>query len=205
MAGGTFAMYSLLCQHTNVGGQARKLSERTAIADSQLSHFQQSEKPSRVRNWLEHNEFGQQALLFVVMMGTCMLIGDGVLTPAISGEMFLVFSSDSKYCVLLSQTLHAFNFVTPRLCEHMKFSVVWSLDAVLSAIEGIQTEVPSISNSKHILMNVNWDSPTQLNLLLQSGIDVLTSNLGQSVWYESESFKFRWFLNMVKNIFQIQC
>ncbi|KAG0584563.1 hypothetical protein M758_3G219400 [Ceratodon purpureus] len=95
-------MYSLLCQHTNVGGQARKLSERTAIADSQLSHFQQSEKPSRVRNWLEHNEFGQQALLFVVMMGTCMLIGDGVLTPAIS---------------------------------------------VLSAIEGIQTEVPSISNN----------------------------------------------------------
>jgi hypothetical protein len=100
-AGGTFAMYSLLCQHTNVGGQARKLSESTAFADSQLSHFQQSEKPSRVRKWLEHNERGQQALLFVVMMGTCMLIGDGVLTPAISGEKILLSSTRSKILYFL--------------------------------------------------------------------------------------------------------
>jgi KUP system potassium uptake protein len=41
---------------------------------------------NKVRVWLEGNKKAQQVLLAVVMMGTCMLIGDGVLTPAISGE-----------------------------------------------------------------------------------------------------------------------
>lgn len=90
-AGGTFAMYSLLCQHAKVGVQGEKLSHFNASADSQLSHFHNGEdrKPSKVREWLEHHKHGQQVLLFVVMLGTCMLIGDGVLTPAISGEKLL--------------------------------------------------------------------------------------------------------------------
>jgi len=97
-AGGTFAMYSLLCQHTSVGGQSRKLSQFTAIADSQLSHFHTAweEKPSKVKKWLEHHKHAQEILLFVVMLGTCMLIGDGILTPAISGEKILLLISSSK-------------------------------------------------------------------------------------------------------------
>jgi hypothetical protein len=35
----------------------------------------------------------------------------------------------------------------------MKFDIVWSLYAVLSAIGGIQIEIPSISQSKHIVAN----------------------------------------------------
>ena len=34
----------------------------------------------------EHNSYIQTVLLLVVLLGTCMLIGDGVLTPTISGE-----------------------------------------------------------------------------------------------------------------------
>ena len=86
-------MYSLLCQHTTVGGQSRKLSQFTADGDSQLSHFHnawgEDKEPSRMKKWLENHKNAQGLLLFVVMLGTCMLIGDGVLTPAISGEKLL--------------------------------------------------------------------------------------------------------------------
>ena len=96
-------MYSLLCQHTDVGGQARKFSRFTAQADSQLSHFHvaawEDKKPSKVKKWLENHKLAQQVLLLVVMLGTCMLIGDGVLTPAISGEKLLFLTSGSKISV----------------------------------------------------------------------------------------------------------
>ncbi|KAG0567231.1 hypothetical protein KC19_7G120000 [Ceratodon purpureus] len=103
--GGTFAMYSLLCQHTDVGTQSRKLSQFSAQAEHQLTHFHyawEEKKPSRVKTWLENHKHAQELLLLVVMLGTCMFIGDGVLTPAIS---------------------------------------------VLSAIGGIKTEFPSISQT----------------------------------------------------------
>ncbi len=73
-----------------MGNNARKLSEHSAKSDSQLSHFHRIGDSmvggNKVRVWLEGNKKAQQVLLAVVMMGTCMLIGDGVLTPAISGE-----------------------------------------------------------------------------------------------------------------------
>lgn len=86
-------MYSLICQHTDVGGQTRKISKFSANADSQLSHFHnglEDKEHSKVREWLERNKCAQEVLLFVVMLGTCMLIGDGILTPAISGEKLLL-------------------------------------------------------------------------------------------------------------------
>ena len=93
-------MYSLLCQHSDVGGQARKLSKFSAHAEHQLSHFAWEEKkPSKTKTWLENHEYAQQVLLFVVMMGTCMFIGDGVLTPAISGEKLLLLTSGIENCV----------------------------------------------------------------------------------------------------------
>jgi KUP system potassium uptake protein len=89
-------MYSSLCQYTNVGGQVRKHSHFTAQADSQLSHFHRTstwedKKSSRVKKWLENHKHAQEVLLLVVMLGTCMLIGDRVLIPAISGEKLLLF------------------------------------------------------------------------------------------------------------------
>jgi KUP system potassium uptake protein len=78
-----------------MGNNARKLSERSAKSDSQLSHFHRIGDSmvggnNKVRVWLEDNKKAQQVLLAVVMMGTCMLIGDGVLTPAISGEDYSI-------------------------------------------------------------------------------------------------------------------
>ncbi|CAK9229817.1 unnamed protein product [Sphagnum jensenii] len=80
--GGTFAIYSLLCQHANIGQNAgEKLQKHES--DVLLSFHGRSQQ-SRTKRFLESSVFWQKVLLFVVLLGTSMVIGDGVLTPAIS-------------------------------------------------------------------------------------------------------------------------
>ena len=60
------------------------------IADEELSTYKLECPPditdkSRIKVWLEKHRKLRIALLIMVMIGTCMVIGDGVLTPAISG------------------------------------------------------------------------------------------------------------------------
>ena len=85
LAGGTFALYSLICRHANVS-----LLPNRQIADEELSTYKLECPPditdkSRIKVWLEKHRKLRIALLIMVMIGTCMVIGDGVLTPAISG------------------------------------------------------------------------------------------------------------------------
>ncbi|WZZ74688.1 hypothetical protein YC2023_086058 [Brassica napus] len=49
---------------------------RTLVAEGSFA--------AKTKKWLESKESRKTALLFVVLLGTCMMIGDGVLTPAIS-------------------------------------------------------------------------------------------------------------------------
>lgn len=86
-AGGTFALYSLICRHANVS-----LLPNKQVADEELSTYKYECPPdtanrSRIKVWLEKNKRLHVALLIVVMLGTCMVIGDGILTPAISGNL----------------------------------------------------------------------------------------------------------------------
>ncbi|VAI05864.1 unnamed protein product [Triticum turgidum subsp. durum] len=83
--GGTFALYSLICRHANVS-----LLPNRQIADEELSTYKLERNPetmdkTRVKVWLEKHKNLHTALLIMVLIGTCMVIGDGVLTPAISG------------------------------------------------------------------------------------------------------------------------
>jgi KUP system potassium uptake protein len=85
LAGGTFALYSLICRHANVS-----LLPNRQIADEELSTYKLERPPdtadkSRIKAWLEKHRKLRVALLIMVMTGTCMVIGDGVLTPVISG------------------------------------------------------------------------------------------------------------------------
>ncbi|KAK1272159.1 Potassium transporter 5 [Acorus gramineus] len=60
--GGTFAMYSLICKHSKVSAiPAEKIKEA-----------------------LEKSTFAKTCLLSITLLGTCMVIGDGILTPCIS-------------------------------------------------------------------------------------------------------------------------
>ncbi|GMP92728.1 hypothetical protein CsSME_00042829 [Camellia sinensis var. sinensis] len=72
--GGTFALYSLLCRNLDIGILS---SKRVALNSS-------SEKQSRLGIFFEKSVVARRVLLFIAMLGMCMLIGDGILTPAIS-------------------------------------------------------------------------------------------------------------------------
>ena len=53
------------------------------------------ERPvSRVRAVLEKYRVLQRLLLLFALLGTCMVIGDGVLTPAVSGWTLSFFALD---------------------------------------------------------------------------------------------------------------
>ncbi|CAL1402451.1 unnamed protein product [Linum trigynum] len=82
--GGTFALYSLLCRHANV-----KTIPNLDHTDEELTTFSRSkihEKPyaAKTKRWLEEKSSRKNALLVLVLVGSSMVIGDGILTPAIS-------------------------------------------------------------------------------------------------------------------------
>ncbi|CAA7401318.1 unnamed protein product [Spirodela intermedia] len=78
--GGTFALYSLLCRHADVG----ILPSREGDVMRSVSSSSSIEKPSKVGKFFEQSLIARRLLLFVAISGVCMLIGDGILTPAIS-------------------------------------------------------------------------------------------------------------------------
>ncbi|KAI0507723.1 hypothetical protein KFK09_013851 [Dendrobium nobile] len=81
--GGTFALYSLLCRHINIGNlPSRNVNSSTGVLCSNRSMT--SETRSKLGKFLEESITAQRILLFIAMLGMCMLIGDGILTPAIS-------------------------------------------------------------------------------------------------------------------------
>ncbi|PKU72597.1 probable potassium transporter 17 [Dendrobium catenatum] len=80
--GGTFALYSLLCRHINIGSHpSRSVSSSTYISHS--SHSMNS-RTSNLGKFFEESITAKRILLFIAMLGMCMLIADGILTPAIS-------------------------------------------------------------------------------------------------------------------------
>lgn len=87
--GGTFALYSLLCRHARVNSLPNCQS-----ADEDLTEYKKentgltpkSSFGSSLKSTLEKHRVLQRVLLVLALIGTCMVIGDGVLTPAISGK-----------------------------------------------------------------------------------------------------------------------
>lgn len=89
MSGGTFALYSLLCRHAKFS-----LLPNQQAADEELSTYKygpstQVVASSALKRFLEKHKRLRTALLVVVLVGASMVIGDGVLTPAISGSALL--------------------------------------------------------------------------------------------------------------------
>ncbi|KAK1361287.1 Potassium transporter [Heracleum sosnowskyi] len=82
--GGTFALYSLLCRHAKFS-----LLPNQQAADEELSAYKygppgQYPSSSPLKRFIEKHRKSRIALLIVVLLGACMVIGDGVLTPVIS-------------------------------------------------------------------------------------------------------------------------
>ncbi|XP_076893514.1 potassium transporter 2-like isoform X2 [Bidens hawaiensis] len=108
--GGTFALYSSICRHVNVS-----LLPNKQVADESLSTYKLVQPPerengSKVKMLLEKHKILHTALLILVLLGTCMVIGDGVLTPVIS-----VFSAVSGLELSMSKEHHEYA-VIPITC-----------------------------------------------------------------------------------------
>ncbi|AEE35043.1 K+ uptake permease 6 [Arabidopsis thaliana] len=106
--GGTFALYSLLCRHARVNSLPS-----CQLADEQLIEYKtdsigsssmpQSGFAASLKSTLEKHGVLQKILLVLALIGTCMVIGDGVLTPAIS-----VFSAVSGVELSMSKEHHKY-------------------------------------------------------------------------------------------------
>ncbi|GAB2298109.1 Potassium transporter 10, partial [Dionaea muscipula] len=83
--GGTFALYSLLCRHAKVNTIPNQHRTDEALTTYSRNTFSEKSFAAKTKRWLEKNGFRKNALLMLVLIGTCMVIGDGILTPAISG------------------------------------------------------------------------------------------------------------------------
>ncbi|KAJ6903395.1 LOW QUALITY PROTEIN: hypothetical protein NC651_020783 [Populus alba x Populus x berolinensis] len=87
--GGTFALYSLLCRHARVNSLPN-----CQVADEELYEYKKDAAAtcltpkttfgSRLKSTLEKHRVLQRFLLLLALIGACMVIGDGVLTPALS-------------------------------------------------------------------------------------------------------------------------
>lgn len=83
--GGTFALYSLICRYAKVN-----LLPNHQQADEDISSFKlrlptpELERALGIKEALERRSYLKTLLLLLVLMGTSMVIGDGILTPAIS-------------------------------------------------------------------------------------------------------------------------
>ncbi|XP_073292141.1 potassium transporter 8-like isoform X2 [Primulina huaijiensis] len=115
--GGTFALYSLLCRHARVS-----TLPNGQLADEELYEYRkdgiaQANKGLgfRLKSTLEKHKLLQKILLTLALIGTCMVIGDGVLTPAIS-----VFSAVSGLELVVSKHHHQYIEV-PVACTILVF------------------------------------------------------------------------------------
>ncbi|KAF5207601.1 Low affinity potassium transport system protein kup [Thalictrum thalictroides] len=83
--GGTFALYSLICRYAKVN-----LLPNRQQADEYISSFKlklptpELERALSIKETLERKSSLKTLLLLLVLMGTSMIIGDGILTPAMS-------------------------------------------------------------------------------------------------------------------------
>ncbi|KAH9742104.1 Potassium transporter 8 [Citrus sinensis] len=119
--GGTFALYSLLCRHARIS-----TLPNCQLADEELSAYNKdvilsdnkSSIGSSLKYTLEKHRVLQKMLLILALIGTCMVIGDGVLTPALSGSG--VFSAVSGLELSMSKEHHQYVEV-PVACAILVF------------------------------------------------------------------------------------
>ncbi|XP_042485856.1 potassium transporter 10-like [Macadamia integrifolia] len=82
--GGTFALYSLLCRHAKVKTIPNQHRTDEELTTYSRHVYHEKSFAAKTKRWLEGHEYKKKALLILVLVGTCMMIGDGILTPAIS-------------------------------------------------------------------------------------------------------------------------
>lgn len=102
LVGGTFALYSILCRHAKVGLLPNDRAANEVMHYEAGSPFR-IKAESRARRAIEKHKSSHYLMLFLALFGSCMIIGVGVLTPALSGLAVLMnppfsLSLSPKFC-----------------------------------------------------------------------------------------------------------
>ena len=91
-AGGAFALYSLICRHAKTNTIPNQHPTDQALTTYSTVKFDKNSIAGKVKQWLEENRYSQKLLVILVLLGTSMLIGDGILTPLSCIEIFVEIS-----------------------------------------------------------------------------------------------------------------
>ncbi|XP_031743351.1 potassium transporter 1 isoform X2 [Cucumis sativus] len=109
--GGTFALYSLLCRHARLCILPNQEPIDDQLSAYDIKGISETRSSAALKSFFRlHPSFRRGFLLFV-LFGTCMAIGDGVLTPAISvlsavsGVKHKITGLHDNYIVLISCVL----------------------------------------------------------------------------------------------------
>jgi KUP system potassium uptake protein len=102
MSGGTFALYSLLCRHAKINIIPNQHRTDEALTTYSRHTYDEKSLAAKIKRWLEGHRFRKNIIFIIVLFGTCMAIGDGILTPAISGgHLCLIIGFVSKSLMLV--------------------------------------------------------------------------------------------------------
>ncbi|KAB2097160.1 hypothetical protein ES319_A01G152600v1 [Gossypium barbadense] len=187
--GGTFALYSLLCRNMNIGILSSKSSDVNS-SQSRCVLNEDNRQKSRLGKVFETSMVARRASLFIAMLGTCMLIGDGILTPAISvlsamDGLRAPFPSISKSLVEALSAVVLFilfllqKFGTSRVS--FLFSPImgaWTLSTPLVGIYSIIHHYPSIFKalSPYYIFHFFWRNGKEGWLMLGGTILCITGS-----------------------------
>ncbi|XP_011652450.1 potassium transporter 11 isoform X2 [Cucumis sativus] len=81
---GTFALYSLLSRHANILTIPNHDLSDEKLTTYSRAVFREQSFAAKTKRRLEGHHVKKHAILVLVLVGSCMVIGDGILTPAIS-------------------------------------------------------------------------------------------------------------------------
>ncbi|KAK2988779.1 hypothetical protein RJ640_025938 [Escallonia rubra] len=82
--GGTFALYSLLCRHTRLSILPNQQETDEKLSAYAIEGSANTRQSRALMSFFEKHPNSRKVLFIFVLLGTCMAIGDGVFTPAIS-------------------------------------------------------------------------------------------------------------------------
>lgn len=82
--GGTFALYSLLCRHAKLSMLPNQQETDEKLSAYGVERTAETWQSFASKSFFEKHTKFRKGLLIFVLLGTCMTIGDGVFTPAIS-------------------------------------------------------------------------------------------------------------------------
>jgi hypothetical protein len=102
MPGGTFALYSLLCRYAKINTIPNQHRTDEDLTTYSCHTYDEKSLAAKIKRLLERHQLRKNVILIIVLFGACMAVGDGILTPAISGEyLYVSFFRKKLYISLI--------------------------------------------------------------------------------------------------------